>query len=135
MISRPTNVFDPNYYHLLTIWDAQQRAAADSALARANWAGVASNWVLKAQQDVANGKLPDTPPAPPMMTVVADDGTVSHVAFPDLHAPVLPDVKITASTGGFTFGGAAGSAVAPDRTDQIILMLHAIAQKLNIEGA
>lgn len=135
MITRPTNVFDPNYYHLLTIWDAQQRASADDALARANWPGVANNWIAKAQQDLAIGKVPDPPPQPPLRTVVSDDGVVSHVPYLDLSAPVLPNPVITANTGGFTFGGAAGSAVAPDRTDQIILMLHAIAQKLGIAGA
>ncbi len=134
MISRPVNVFDPNYYRLLTIWDGQQRAEADNALARANWPGVANNWIVRAQQDLAIGKVPEVPPSPPMKTVVADDGIVSHVAFPDLSVPTLPVTKITPSTGGFTFGGAPGSAVAPDRTDQIILMLRAIAAKLGIAG-
>lgn len=136
MILRPVNVFDPNYYHLLTIWDAQQRAEADNKLARANWPGVANNWIAKAQQDVALGRKPDPPPLPPKMVVVSDDGVMSRVDFVDLHVPELPTPAVLIpSTHGFTFGGAPGAAVAPDRTDQILLMLRAIAAKLGIAGA
>ncbi len=131
-MTRPVNVFDPNYFTLLTIWDAQQRAGADNALALANWPGIAKNWQLKAQQDVAIGKLPDPPPAPPLATMVADDGTVSHVKFEGLSTPVLPVAVLTPNTGGLR---PPGGAVAPDRTDQMILMLHAIAAKLGIPGA
>ncbi len=135
MIARPTNVFDPDYYRLLTIWDGQQRAAADNALVRLNWPGIVKNWIAKAQQDLAAGKTADPPPAMPLMVVVADDGTNSRVPFLDLMPAVLPVVAVTPSTGGFIFGGAPGSAVAPDRTDQILAMLRAIAAKLGIAGA
>ncbi len=133
-MNRPTNVFLPEYYQLLTIWDAQQRAAADNLMAQTNWPGITDNWVRNAQQEIAYGRVPPPAPQPPLMTVVSDAGVVSHVSFRDLSAPVLPNPAITPSTGGFTFGGAPGSAVAPDRTDQIILMLRAIAAKLGIGG-
>lgn len=135
MILRPTNVFDPDYYRLLTIWDAQTAAVTTNRLARENWPGIADNWVRKAIQDRAVGKLIDAPPVPPMMTLVSDEGVVSHVAFADLVVPTLPTISSTPNTGGFFFGGAPGAAVAADRTDQILAMLRAIASKLGITGA
>lgn len=135
MINRPTNVFDTNYYAQLQIWDAQDRAAKDNAKVRLDWPLISDNWVRKALGNKAAGLPKPDLPVLPLMVVVADDGVVSRVPFPDLFLPELPPVSTFPGTGGFAFGGVVGGPVAPDRTDQILAMLRAIAQKLGVAGA
>lgn len=132
MISRPINVFDPDFDRLMKIFVAQQQAVIDNQHAHDNFVLIASNWTIAANH---NPNSVGPAPVPPKMIVVADsDGSIGHADFPDL---VIPSITSQPSTDahGFGFGGVAGGPVAPDRTDQIISMLRAIAQKVGVTGA
>lgn len=123
MITRPTNVFDPNFDAELKIFVAQGKAIADNAAAHENFLKLSSQWL---DNYTALGKPTGPPPTPPLMTVVSDTGEVTHPPFPDLVTPTPPTFNAPSS------GSIVSTSNIPmDRTDKMILMMGVLNSKLD----
>lgn len=105
-------IFTDQVYAMMENERARSRFIADSA----NW--TARNVVARDREDPYGAAAGDPEPKPPLMKIVADDGTVSTAAFPDLTTPVLPPQNKIVRGGGAFFGGA---TLAPpeDRIDKL----------------
>ncbi len=133
MLSRPTNVFSPDFSAQLTLWSNQQKQDAVNRKIHDEWLVQAANWILQNEQN-RNLNLPIAPaPTLPLMTIYEDDGTVSHPPFPDLRTPILPPVTPAGS------GSIKSDNPPPDRTDALLLLaqmlltdVEAIKKKLGV---
>lgn len=81
----------PDYMDRLAVYDAQQDAARTNLAAHDMFRDhIVPNWIAKNVQNRNIGLAIEPPPAPPLETVVADDGAVTHRQFADLQSPTLP---------------------------------------------
>lgn len=100
----------------LEIYDNQQEALrSNKALHDAYRDNIVPNWLAKNLQNRNIGLAIEVPPTPPLETVVADDGSVTHRPFADLQIPSLPANVDTGTHGQI----AATDNLPPDRIDKM----------------
>lgn len=126
MIQRPTDVRNPNFISLLTLFVAQQNQDAANQKTHDEWQQAANNWLLRNQQNQAIGLPIDAAPALPAMTLYLDDGTTNHPPFPDLKVPTLAPPAVLVPAHGIA---ADPDKVPPDRQDAALLLLVHIAEQ------
>lgn len=125
MIARPVDVMDPNYLTLLNLFNSQQKQAAANLKTHDEFLQLADNWKRLAQKQLDYGLPVPLPPVPPAMTVIHDDGSISHPPFADLRTPSLDPVT---SPPVSMFG----APPALDRTDVLLAQMQIINSKMDL---
>jgi hypothetical protein len=130
MISKPTDVRDPEYALRYMLWSRQQGQAQENQHVRDLYEGYSKNWVEAQTQNAQNGRPVEPPQVLPVMTVYEDDGTVSHPPFPGLTLPALDPRSIAPAPLHAGFGDP-GPSQPSTETQATWLMLQLILQRLD----